>query len=511
MIMIAEDSSLEDDEEMEVSPSRWKVLIVDDEPDVHQMTRLCLRDFSFAGRRLEFISAASALEAREILQKSDDIAVALIDVVMETDDAGLKLVEEIRNDFGFLQMRIIIRTGQSGIAPERYVIDYFDIDDYKGKSELTSQKLYTAVRLALKSYRNLVALERNLQGLRHILTGTPELYNLHSDKLEDYFRGVLRQLIGIFKLGHSGMISTIDALAITLDGKDVHIRAGAGDLEREDGERRREIMELCLEIALGNQPLVKLRKGALVAPLEIKGEVLGFLYIETSEELTEAERELIQVMTNQCAAGLANLRLHHTLEESYEKVVDVLGQVAEFKDSTTGSHIYRIQEYTRRLALELGATAKEAEAIGNSSRLHDIGKVGIPDSILQKPEKLTAEEFEIIKRHSTIGDSILRRSGSLDLASVIARLHHERWDGKGYPEGLGGEFIPYAARLVAVVDVFDALISVRPYKEAWQASAAADEIAKGLGTHFDPVVGEAFLSIFRRGALDDLVAAATEQ
>ena len=510
MSVFAEDNWLDETEEVEVRPLRWKVLIVDDEPDVHQMTRLCLRDFSFAGRGIELLCAESTQEARDILKETHDIAVALIDVVMEADDSGLKLVEEIRNDFGFLQMRIIIRTGQSGLAPERYVIDYFDIDDYKDKSELTSQKLYSAVRLALKSYRNLVALERNLQGLQRILAVTPDLYNLRSDKLEDYFRGVLLQLIGICKLGHSGMISTIDALAITLDGKEVHIRAGAGDLEHGNSERRQEIVELCSEIALGDKPLVKLRKGAFVAPLEVRGEVLGFLYIEAEQELSEGERELIRVLTNQCAAGLDNLRLHHNLEECCEQLVDMLGQMTEFKEGA-GSGPYRIQEYTRRLSLALGLSEVEAELFGRSGRLHDVGKVGVPDSILQKPEQLSADEFNVAKGHSGVGEKILKRNKSMALASVIARSHHERWDGSGYPDGLSGEAIPYAARIVAVIDVFDALISTRPYRAAWSVEQAADEILKGVGSHFDPVVAETFVAQIRRGAFDDLLAAVAEK
>lgn len=490
----------------------WKILIVDDEPDIHRLTRLCLHDVSFSGRGLEFISAASAQEAREILKENPDIAVSLIDVVMETDDAGLKLVDSIRNEFGYLQMRIIIRTGQPGLAPERFVIDHFDIDDYKDKTELTTQKLYTTVRLALKGYRDLEIIEGNRRGLRRILEVTPNLYNLRSDTLEQYFQGVLQQLIGICRLGHSGMVSTIDALAITLDGKEVHIRAGTGEFEHnENGERCHEVTELCTKFALGKLSLERIRKEAIIAPLEIEDEVLGFLYLEAHEELTDADRELIQIMVNQCAAGLENFRLHHNLEESYEEVVEMLGQVAEFKDSATGSHIHRIQEYTRRLARELGATEEEANAYAKASRLHDIGKVGIPDEILRKTGKLSPEEFEIIKRHSCIGDAILKRSSSLVLARVIAKLHHERWDGKGYPEGLAGEAIPYVARIVAAVDVFDALVSTRPYKKAWSANKAADEIAKNIGTHFDPVIGAALLALIKRGALDDLVAAAVKE
>jgi response regulator RpfG family c-di-GMP phosphodiesterase len=488
----------------------WKVLVVDDEPDVRRLTSLNLRGFEFGGRPLTLIEAASGDEARTLLQQHDDIALALIDVVMESDDAGLKLVEYIRKDLKNLMIRLVIRTGQPGVAPERFVIDHFDIDDYKDKTELTAQKLYTTVRSTLKSFRDLQTIETNRIGLSRILAVTPDLYNLHRDTLEDYFQGVLMQLIGICKLGHSGLISTIDGLVATLDGEDIRIRAGAGDFDdTPDGDRRRtEIVGLCSRAVIEHAIPPQLRSGAMVVPLQVGEEIFGFVYLEVGEELSESDRELIQVMANQCAAALDNFRLHHSLEESYDEAIDMLGQIAEFKDSATGTHIRRIQEYTRRVALALGCPAAEADVYAKASRLHDVGKVGIPDNILRKPGPLDPEEFEIIKRHTRIGDSVLKRSPSLAVARLVARSHHEKWNGKGYPDGLAGDEIPFVARLVATVDVFDALVSVRPYKGPWQTHHAVEEIRKGIGEHFDPTIATTFLAMLECGELDDLVAAA---
>ena len=485
----------------------WKVLVVDDEPDIRRITALNLRGFEFAGRPLELIEAGSAAEAKLRLGEHPDIALALIDVVMETDDAGLKLVEHIRQDLGNAMMRLVIRTGQPGVAPERFVIDHFDIDDYKDKTELTAQRLYTTTRTALKGYRDLQTIELNRRGLSRILAVTPELYNLHRDNLEEYFQGVLMQLIGICRLGHSGMIYTIDGMVMTVEGEDIQIRAGAGELDEghANASRRQEIARLCSQVVLGHQEPTGLRDGSVVVPLAVKDEVFGFVYLEAGETLSRADRELIQILANQCAAGLDNFRLHHSLEESYDQAIDMLGQVAEFKDTATGTHIRRIQEYTRRLSLATGASPDEAEVYAKASRLHDIGKVGIPDNVLRKPGKLTAEEFAVIKRHSEIGDSILKRSPSLAVARLVARSHHERWNGTGYPDGLAGDDIPHVARLVAIVDVFDALVSSRPYKGPWDGDAAAAEIERGIGTHFDPELAAAFIAMFRRGELADLV------
>ncbi|MGD9733515.1 MAG: response regulator [Desulfamplus sp.] len=143
-------------------PEVWKVIVVDDEPDIHEITRISLKGFKFGGKNLELINAKSAAEAREIFNKERDIAVAMIDVVMETEDAGLQLVKYIRNELHLKNVRLIIRTGQPGTAPERYVIDHFDIDGYKEKTDLTAQKIYSVLTAAIKSYSDITAIEKNI-------------------------------------------------------------------------------------------------------------------------------------------------------------------------------------------------------------------------------------------------------------------------------------------------------------------------------------------------------------
>jgi response regulator RpfG family c-di-GMP phosphodiesterase len=488
----------------------WKILVVDDDVDVRRLTALNLRGFAFMGRPLQIIEADSAVAAKEILQQEGkQIAMALIDVVMENDHAGLQLVEYIRQELGNRMIRLVIRTGQPGVAPEREVIDNFDINDYKDKTELTAQKLYSTVRNSLRSYRDLQTIEMNRVGLARILEITPELYNLKRNHLEEYFRGVLTQLIGICNLGHSGMISTIDGLVVTVEEEDLRIQAGTGELSALSASQRcREVIDICCQTVRDHKLPDHLRSGALVIPLEVKNSVLGFIYLEASEELSPEDRELIHVMVNQCAAALENFRLHYSLEESYEEAIDMLGLVAEFKDSATGTHIRRIQEYTRRLALKLGSSAEEAELFAKASRLHDVGKVGIPDHILRKPGALDDDEYDTIKRHTLIGDTILKRSPRLATARHVARFHHEKWNGRGYPDALTGEEIPLVARIVAVVDVFDALVSVRPYKGSWSVSHACAEIAKGAGHHFDPQIAQALLQMIEAQEVDDLILSA---
>lgn len=197
----------------------------------------------------------------------------------------------------------------------------------------------------------------------------------------------------------------------------------------------------------------------------------------------------------------ARVRTHLSLVQAQElrdtrlQIVQRLGTAAEFKDNETGLHVIRMSHYARTLALAAGYSRLAAEDLLHAAPMHDVGKIGIPDAILQKPGKLTEDEWIIMRQHTVIGAKIIgdHPSGLLRMAQVIALNHHEKWDGSGYPNGLEGEGIPHAARVVAVADVFDALTSVRPYKHAWSVEDALGFIRKESGQHFDPALIEAFL------------------
>ena len=187
--------------------------------------------------------------------------------------------------------------------------------------------------------------------------------------------------------------------------------------------------------------------------------------------------------------------LQAMVTERTTEIVTRLVHVAESRDTDTGMHIRRICEYSRLLATEAGLPPKHVQTIALASSMHDIGKVGIPDSILLKPGKLDAKEWEVMKTHSRIGYENLAGSSSklLQTGCEIALTHHERWDGTGYPQGLKGEDIPISGRIVGIVDVFDALVTKRPYKEPWPLDRAFGLIESEAGKHFDPRLAELFL------------------
>jgi putative two-component system response regulator len=188
------------------------------------------------------------------------------------------------------------------------------------------------------------------------------------------------------------------------------------------------------------------------------------------------------------------------LERSYRDAIQMLGMAGHYNDSDTGAHIWRMAAYARALAEAVGWASERALLMQQAAPMHDTGKIGMPDSILKKPGKLDADEWVVMRRHTRIGHEILSRSQAplFQLAAEIALRHHERWDGSGYPDGLAGTDIPESARIVAVADVFDALASRRPYKEAWPLERVLDALREGQGSHFEPRLVDAFLSILPR-------------
>ncbi|MBT3046301.1 MAG: HD domain-containing phosphohydrolase [Candidatus Thiodiazotropha sp.] len=184
------------------------------------------------------------------------------------------------------------------------------------------------------------------------------------------------------------------------------------------------------------------------------------------------------------------------LRDREQETLMRLAKAGEYRDEDTGNHILRISRYSKLIAHRLGLSHERCDLIAQSAPMHDIGKIGIPDAILLKPGRLTSEEYEIMQRHTVLGYEILKDSLSkyIQTGAVIALNHHEKFNGEGYPHGLSGEAIPIEARIVAIADVFDALVTDRPYKKSWSIEKAIEYISEERGRHFDPDCAEAFLS-----------------
>lgn len=186
--------------------------------------------------------------------------------------------------------------------------------------------------------------------------------------------------------------------------------------------------------------------------------------------------------------------LHKEMEETQKEIIYKMGEIGESRSKETGNHVKRVAEYSRLFAFYYGLPKDDIDTLFIASPMHDIGKVGIPDNVLKKPGKLDDEEFEVMKTHAMIGYEILKNSQRkvLKAAAIVAKEHHEKWNGRGYPEGTSGEDIHIFGRITAIADVFDALGSSRCYKDAWKDEDIFDLIKKERGEHFDPKLVDIF-------------------
>lgn len=211
------------------------------------------------------------------------------------------------------------------------------------------------------------------------------------------------------------------------------------------------------------------------------------------QQLTEKQNQELSYI-NENLEDLVRKRTFQ-LEEAVREGIVMLAMAAEAKDDDTGEHVHRIQGITREICAGLGMSTEKSEQISFFSIMHDVGKIHIPDKILQKPGPLTAKEWQVMQSHCIAGEKILGNKPFYQTARAIARSHHERWDGTGYPDGLKGDSIPLSARIVTVADVFDALINKRPYKPAWPVEEALTEMKMLSGKLFDPDILSVFLHI----------------
>jgi response regulator RpfG family c-di-GMP phosphodiesterase len=218
------------------------------------------------------------------------------------------------------------------------------------------------------------------------------------------------------------------------------------------------------------------------------------LYLEGVKKLGEVDRDLIELYSNNISAAFDNASLNLKLQDSQKEIIFTLGEIAEARSKETGNHVKRVAEFSKLMAIKYGLSQDEAEIIALASAMHDIGKLGIPLSILNKPGKLTPEEFEVMKTHSTIGYDMLKGSNKeiIKTASIIALQHHEKYNGTGYPKGLKGEEIHIYGRIAAIADVFDALGTVRVYKPAWEIDKILQYFNEEKGSHFDPQLMDIF-------------------
>jgi response regulator RpfG family c-di-GMP phosphodiesterase len=483
----------------------WKVVIADDDPEVHAVTQLLLGDFVFEGRKLAFISTYSGSETVERLREHPDTAVLLLDVVMESEQAGLQVVRVIRRELNNPHVRIILRTGQPGYAPEKQVVEEFDINDYREKTELTTQKLTTAMISALRAYRDLRNLENSRRGLEQIIGATAGLFEHQS--LSRFAGGVLTQLAALLNLDHGSLYFSkpsrfgASGLAASRDEQEFQILASSGDYADCQGVRlsravSARVLEKLMSAVSQRQSIVGERE--FVGYYRSSTGAEHLVYIESHHPFEEIDVRLLRVFSANLGIAFDNICLNRELTDTQAEIIQTLSDVVETRSVATSRHTWRVGKGATLLGRLMGLAEPELELLRMVAPMHDLGKVGIPDALLNKPAKLTAEEFETIKTHTTIGWNILRHSRRpvLQTAAAVCLQHHEHWRGSGYPNGLKGTEIDILGRIVGLIDVFDAISHDRPYKEAWPADRVRSYIEAERERQFDPELTDLFLAHF---------------
>lgn len=490
-LLFGADEPADSPEQDEVALSRrnWRVLIVDDEDQVHKVTALVLNQCEFDNSPIELVHAYSMKEACDILKSQEPFALALVDVVMETDDAGLRLVQFIREDLQDNNIRLVLRTGQPGQAPEETVISKYDINDYKNKTELTSTKLKTLLYSALRSYRDIRTIAANRQGLFNLIDATSKI--LDTDKLPIFASAVLEEIGTLLNLDSDAVCThvPVDAIAAKTQQKQYAILAATGAIKEALDEHHalpEDITHYFDEAKKAHHGLHEDRVYVGYYNTEQVGENL--LYVKPNTPLDRMGSHLLDIYTR-CVAITHN-NLHHKdhIQRSRQEMVYVLSETIEKRIPGESRHVRRVSQMAYLIAKKVGLDEGTCKRIELAAPLHDIGTIGIADDLLTKKGLYTDEDRRNMIHHTDIGATILGKSERpiLKMASIIAAQHHERWDGSGYPKGLKEKEIHYAAHIVGLADVIDALGSHKGYRAAKSKEEIMQFLIESSGSLFDP-------------------------
>lgn len=411
--------------------SSWKVAIIDDEQQVHAVTKLVLGNTRIDDVPLEFLSAYSASEGLRLFQDHPDIALAFVDVIMETDGAGLELIDKVRNQLQNHNTRIVLRTGHPGSSPEETVIRAYDINDYKSKTELTDTKLKTCAYSCIRSYRDIVTIENSQRGMRKVIDASDSV--LLSRTLHQFGNAILEhtvQLLGIdttemyLVSRHQDLYGDTELMLLAATGTAVELgREWNPSILSPDAKKR--ILQ-----TLENKTSVN-EDGIFIGYYNTEPRTESVLYTHFRQPHSALQADILRMFAANITLIFQNLAARESIQETQKELLLIIGDAIEQRSKETGCHVRRVSLMSELLALKIGQSAEFAETLRYAAPLHDLGKIGIPESILHKPGKLDADEWEIMKTHARIGYDLLKHSNRI-IAKMGARIaYHPNVHGDG--------------------------------------------------------------------------------
>lgn len=406
--------------------------------------------------------------------REGDYDIILLDFLM-SPICGNEVVEEIRK-FN-KDIFIILLTGHKSMAPPIKTIRELDIQGYYEKSDRFDQ-LELLVESCVKSICQIRQIKRYEEGLSKIIDSTPQVYKTRN--LKDMADSILRQL---------GNLVPAEKSFILFDMGDKTVISHARGMSDVPAIER----SICSEF----DGRIYVKYGEfLIFPLVNKSfEYFGVLGLESSGGLDTAQVQMVNIFMRQIAAAIVNKQLHFQLNEAYLGTISTLRYAVEARNLETRGHSDRVAKIAGMFSQYLGKEKEFVRQIKIAGLFHDIGKIGVPDQILLKPERLTEEEFEEIKKHPVIGAKILSGLPEFQDLVPVVKGHHERIDGRGYPQHLSGNEIPEGARIIAIVDSFDAIVTDRTYRKGKSWNNALEEIRKNKGSQFDEVFADSFIEM----------------
>ncbi len=471
----------------------YKILIVDDEPGIIDSLSVVLKRSGY-----QFVGLTDPLEAIEKVRE-EKYDLLILDYLMYPIH-GDKVVERIR-EFNN-ELYILLLTGHKDLAPPLETIKALEIQGYCEKGDRFDQ-LLLLVESGIKSISQMRTIKKFQEGLNKILQSVPKIYQLQP--IDNILEDILAEILPLVNSKNAFIL--IDDITRISSGNN-SIFKGIGKYKKKVADFMEmldpELMEF-IGSARINKKVVKLDKKVIIPLINEYLQDIGIIFVEGDD--LEDGLKLLELYSNQASSSINNAFLHSLvnikndelnktydqLRETYMDTIEALRMVVDAKDIYTRGHSDRVAYFAVKIGEAFDFSKEELELLRISGIFHDVGKIGTSDDILFKSQKLNEKEYEEIKKHPLKGARILSAVSMFKEVVSIVKCHHERIDGKGYPEGLTKDEIPFLARIISVADAFDAMISDRRYRSRLKFEEARNQLIQGSGTQFDVEVVEKFI------------------